>query len=63
MLSANGVLLCDNILWSTDTFMERSNPGGKAMHEFAHFVKNDERVIEVSLFEKQKTAKSNLAMF
>ncbi|XP_021955562.1 caffeoyl-CoA O-methyltransferase [Folsomia candida] len=44
LLNARGVILCDNIMWGSDTFMDQSSPIGRALHRFVEFVKTDDRV-------------------
>lgn len=46
LLSPNGVILCDNILWLAKTW-NQGDPNGKALYEFAEFVKKDDRVNQV----------------
>ncbi|XP_035700746.1 caffeoyl-CoA O-methyltransferase 2 isoform X2 [Folsomia candida] len=44
LLEKGGVILCDNILWGNDTFLEKASPQGQALFDFVQFVKQDDRV-------------------
>jgi len=47
MLDKSGVILCDNILWYGDAYLDQKTEAGKHLYAFLQFVKNDDRVTQI----------------
>jgi predicted O-methyltransferase YrrM len=47
LLSDEGMIACDNILWGNDSFYYKATSDGLALYEFVQYVKDDPRVDQV----------------